>query len=396
MNSFGHFGLVSIIHSLQKFCKQKNKGGTIMGKNRMTEDSYKRVADDAKTFGSAATAKGEQRKREGKGLHPMVDPQGNGVIRRSISRFVPDGDVLILASGVAMLKETRFDTTSSMGTSLDHAFEALPRSYKLLADGEDAVLGRYDTQIITSMFNDVGDDYVLLRSHAEMDEKIAEQMTLMVPERAGGDFPEDPQYGIFGAAYLTAAAINRYGLKTYDFTVSDATGRDYIAEDVLIRVFGKDVFKKVTENGYQLKNKSEISTHDAVQDLLKRSHAFFLQVENESATTKFWTNLYGKERVVKLPSTKLLPEVEAAIIGLTEGVLSLQTLEGFLIKNADVSKENAALIKRAVAGIPIGEQMSLPNFDKIPVKGSIFKSKDDLWPIEASVKKTSATKGKMW
>lgn len=366
-------------------------------KKVLSTDAYKEVHREATSGGKSATHAGEQRMKEGKGLHELVDPKGFGVIRRSLNRFLDENGKLILTNGVAMLKETRFDTTSSMGSSIDEAFKSLPRSYNLIAIGDHAVLGRYDTQIITSMFNDVCDNNVLLRSQAEMDVKIAEQMTLMVPERDGGDFAEDPQYGLFGAAYFTAADINRYGLKSYDFTVSDATGRNFVDAGTVKRVFGNDAFKIAAENGFPIDEKNMPTTYEVVKDLLKRSHAFFLQVYNHSETTEFWTKLFGRERVIKLPSTELLPEVEAAIIGLTEGTLTLQTVEEFLIKEAGLSASDALLVKRAVAGIPIGAQMALPNFEKIPAKGSVFANKRDLYPTTSNEEENSdEVKSKMW
>ena len=87
------------------------------------------------------------------------------------------------------------------------------------------------------------------------------------------------------------------------------------------------------------------------------------------------------ERVVVLPSTELLPQVQSAIIGLTEGTLNLQDIGEFLTKN-NVSDSDAKKIVRSVANIPIGVQASLPNFGKRPQKGDLFREKTDLWPID--------------
>ncbi|MBI2055955.1 MAG: hypothetical protein HYT37_01075 [Candidatus Sungbacteria bacterium] len=376
-----------------------------MGKNTLSYVSYRRVKAEAELAGSA-THKGEQRRREGLGLHPLVDPAGYDVIRRSISRMNPEGDYFILPRGVAMLEETRLDTTGSMGHNVEIALEVLPKTYELLASGPKAVLKRYDVQMITSIFGDIGDNYVLCRSQAEMDEKIAEQMTLMIPEHRGGDTPEDPQYGLFGGAYCTSADINKYELKYYDFTVSDAPGRAKLDRGTLVRVFGDSVFEKVLENGYQIDKKILPSTKEVVNDLLKQAHAFFLQVGHDGETNSFWTSMFGNERVVILPQTQLLPHVKAAIIGLTEGVLDLQTTESFL-RTAGLNQEDARDIVRSVSNIPIGAQKILPNFDKIPLKDAKFAKKGDLWPIgdetviktPSSKKKGNGTppkKGKMW
>jgi hypothetical protein len=350
-----------------------------MGRETLPEVAFRSIAREAKAAGSA-THRGEQRHREGKGLHELVDPKGFGLIRRSLSWLEPKGGKFILLRGTAMLEETRLDTTGSMGDNVEIAMEVLPKTYDLLAKGKCPVLRRYDTQMITSIFGDVGDNYVLCRSQAEMDERIAEQMTLMVPEGAGGDEDEDPQYGLFAGAYLTQTTIGQLGLKTYDFTVTDACGRHRLNAETLVRIFGNEVFDKVRENGYQLNRGQLPTTKEVVHDLLNRAHAFVLLVGDKRSTYQFWADIFGRDRVVTLPRTRLLPEVKAAIIGLTEGTLDLQNVEEYLRAHAQTSKEDARNIQRAVAGIPIGAQAKLPNFSKIPLKGAVFAKKGDLWP----------------
>lgn len=351
-------------------------------KRVLSDVAYARVADEAIKAGSA-THIGEKRQSQGLGLHPLVDPSAYDVIRRSISWLEPEGDHFTLLRGVAMLEETRLDTTGSMGNNVEIAMEVLPATYKLLSSGSSAVLCRYDLQMITSIFGDVCDKYVLCRSQAEMDERIAEQMTYMFPEHKGGDTPEDPQYGLFGGAFLTWTSINQYGLKYYDFTVSDAPGRDYLDAKILVRVFGNSVFEKMTENGYQINPQKLPSTKEVVNSLSQRAHVFFLQVGNSVETAQFWRRIYGSERTVVIPKTELLPYVKAAIIGLTEGVLDIQTTEEFL-RNSNLPQTDARQITRAVAGIPIGAQAALPNFGKIPLRGAKFAKKGDMWPIGTS------------
>lgn len=374
-----------------------------MGRPTLSSESYKRVKDEASSAGSA-THKGEQRHKEGKGLHELVDPKGYGVIRRSLSWLEPKGKHFELLRGVAILEETRLDTTGSMGDNVEIAMDVLPKTYELLAKGKHAVLGRYDTQMITAIFGDVSDNYILCRSQAELDERIAEQMTLMVPEGDGGDETEDPQYGIFGAAYLTDTSISKYGLKHYDFTITDAPARTKLSFESLKRVFGESVIEKTAENGFTIDPKNLPTTKEVVSDLLKIAHGFLLVVDNERGgfqrVCTFWKELYGPERVVAIPKVKFLPEVKAVIIGLTEGVLTLQNVEDFLVKDAHLSIEAAKQIKRAVAGIPIGAQAALENFNKIPLKGEIFSAKGDIWPMASDSDNEETvepvTKKKMW
>lgn len=353
------------------------------GRSTFSETTYKRVATEVKDDGGSATKKGEQRHKEGKGLHELVDPKGYGVIRRSYGPFEAKGKRFILVRGVAMLIEMELDTTGSMGGNVDLAFRSLPKTYNLLAKGPKAPLSRYDVQMITAIFGDVTDNYILCRSQAEMDEQIAEQMRLMVPEKQGGDGTEDPHYGLFGAAYLTHTHLQRYELKHYHFMATDADSRQKFSVSNLKRVFGEEVFDKVRENGYDINEKQLPELKQVVSDLLTRAHAFMLQIKSDSSVTNFWKGIYGNDRVIILEDTKYLPEVQAAIIGLTEGTLDLQNLEAFLVSEAKLSNSVASTIVRAVSKIPIGAQAALENFSKLPVAGDVFADKNDLWPINS-------------
>lgn len=375
-----------------------------MGRDTFSHTSYKRVADKAKAAGSATFA-GEERRRKGEKIHDLVDPAGYGLIRRSRGpRELVNGKYQLLR-GVAMLEETRLDTTGSMGNNVEIAMRVLPRTYDLLAKGGGPVLGRYDTQMITSIFGDAfSDEYVLFRSQAEMDERIAEQMTYMVPEgNGGGNGGEDPQYGLFAAAYLTEAEINKYGLKSYDFTITDEPCRIKLNEATLHRVFGETVFDKVKENGHNIDPNELPTTNQVVKDLQKKSHAFMLIVQGWHDIYDFWVNIYGEDHVVVLPRVELLPEVKACIIGLTEGVLDLSSLDEYLESIGDLSQSDRDAIRDAVSVIPVGAQMENENFEKIPVKGDLFETQDSLWPVghiseEDSSGNTEApdTKDKIW
>ena len=352
-----------------------------MGRGTFSRDAYLSATTRHVPKGESATLKAEQTAfRSGK-LNPLVDPAGYGVIRLSLPRLEKQENGLwLLTVGMPVPIETRLDTTGSMGDNVEIALKELPKIYEL----SSSVLPGCDIQIATGIFGDVVDRFVLCRPQFEMEAgKIVEQLTLMVPEGRGGDTPEDPQYGLFGAAYLIDRHINKLGLMGYDFTISDAPGRNLIDESQLERIFGPEVIKKADENGYKIDVHNMPSTADVVQDLLKKAHAFFLQVGNSDETTDFWAKVFGSDRIVILPHTELLPQVQATIIGLTEGTLKLNQVEEFLQKN-NVGKDYAKRIVRSVANIPIGAQATLPNFSKRPQKGDLFREKTDLWPIDQS------------
>jgi hypothetical protein len=358
-----------------------------MGRDTFSLAAYNQTMSGAHQAGSH-TYRGEERQRSGLGLDPLVDPAGNGLIRRSLARKDKlESGQWEMTIGTPMLVETLLDTTGSMGHNVRIALDVLPLTYDLLKESVRAVLGRYDLQMITAIFGDVRDRYILNRSHAEMGGKIAEQMTMLLPEGGGaGNGKEDPQYGLFAAAYLTAAETNGYDLKTYHFSISDEPLYPNYDIATLHRVFGETVFEKVKENGHSI---VETELPDVVQ-VVNRAHIFFLMVGDRKDVYRQWSELYGEDRVVMLPNVSLLPQVQAAIIGLTEGVIDLQSIEAFLLESG-VSAANAKLIARSVSRIPIGAQALLPNFDKIPKAGDVFAEKTDLWPVaEGSVKKEPA------
>ena len=363
-----------------------------MGYGTFTRVAYTKVHNDATDGGKkSATSKAEERQRRGDGLDPLVDPKGLahlglGPIRQSKPRFEQQADGLWkLTVGIPMLEETLLDTTGSMGDNVEIAFRVLPDSYDLLTSGVSAVLKRYDVQIINACFGDIHDQDtpILCRSQAEMDVKIAQQLAMLVPSKNGcGNGKEDPQFGIFAAAYLTAARINKYGLKRYHFTVSDEPVFETIDLDWLKQIFGDDVVKKASENGHEMGTRNLPDTAQAVKDLQMEAHSFFLQVDNRNDVTRQWGKLYGREHLVSLPEgTKFLHYVKACIIGLTEGVLDLESAQVFL-REHKLSEKDARGIVRAVAHIPLGVQKTFANYDRLPKAGDLFKEKTDLWPVD--------------
>ena len=356
-----------------------------MGRGSYSRAAYNSAHQSYVPPSGSATRAGEEKVRKTGKLDPLVDPAEYGVIRRSLVRFeeLPSG-LLELTIGTSMPVETRLDTTGSMGNNVQIALKALPDLYEQCM----RVLPGYDIHIATGIFADCQDEFVLCRPQFEMlPDKIVHQLTLMYPEGGGaGNGGEDPQYGLFGGAYLVAAYINCIGLKRYDFTITDEPARDRLSEKQLIRVFGAEVFEKTRINGHKIVHDALPSTKEVFQDLLKQAHAFVLIVGGRQDAAEFWPRTVGHERIVRLPDVRLLPQVQAIIIGLTEGTLSLDQVPDFLSEfrvNAELTK----LIQRSVANIPIAAQAVLRKDIRVPQKGDLFRSKPDvfqkvdLWPI---------------
>lgn len=350
-----------------------------MGKNNFTRSLYKSALESLDVGTKHVTKRAEQQALATGKLNPLVDPAGFNVIRLSLPRvekhIVNDKEIYELTVGTPMPVETRVDTTGSMGDNVDVSMRVLPEAFELWSK----VLPDYDLQVATGIFADVSDNFPLCRPQFEMNaEKIVKQLTLMVPERDGGDTIEDPDIGIFGGAYLVRAYINRIKLKGYDFTVTDAPGRGEIDQRQLERVFGSQVFEKVAENGHKISNRDRIELKEVWNDLLDRAHAFIIQVGSSFQTNQFWAKHCGKERVVSIPDTEYLPYVQAVIIGLTEGTLLLSDVPKFLAES-NMLKSDINRICMSVANIPIAAQAMLPNFNKRPVKGDLFDGKPNVW-----------------
>jgi len=360
-----------------------------MGRDTFTRAAYTSAHTAYVPRSGPSTRRAQEEIRRTGKLNPLVDPAEYGVIRRSLLRFEerPDG-LQELTIGCSMPIEIRLDTTGSMGANVDRAIKVLPDIYDLAS----GTLPGYDVHVAIGIFGDHQDQFILCRPQFEMlAEKIVEQLTLMNPEHGGaGNGGEDPQYGLFGGAYLTAAYVNCIGLKRYDFTISDEPARDYLSEQQLVRVFGKEVFEKAAYNGFPIDKNDLPSTKEVVSDLLDRAHAFFLEVEGWGPEThRFWTRHFGAERVVVLPRIELLPQVQAVIIGLTEGTIGLDQVGDFLVEHK-LSDKEIKQITRSVSNIPIGAQVPLREGIRVPQKGDLFREKPDvfaktnLWPIDAS------------
>lgn len=353
-------------------------------KARLTTASYSVAHSTYVPTRGSATLRAEERVRSTGKLDPLVDPSEYGVIRRSLIRFVerPDG-LFTVGVGLPIPIEIRLDTTGSMGDNVEKALRALPDVYELASK----MLPGCDPHLAIGIFADCLDRFVLCRPQFEMTAaRLVHQLTLMFPEGGGGgNGGEDPQYGLFGSAYLTAAYCNRIGIKGFDFTITDEPARAYLSENQLVRVFGGDVFDKVKTNGFNISKNELPSTQQVIHDLLKRAHAFILLVGNRYDAAAFWPTVISESRIIRLPRIELLPQVQASIIGLTHGTLALGELEPFL-RETGVGARDADAIVRSVANIPIAPytEKELAILARAPKLGDVFRAKTELWPMDPS------------
>ncbi len=362
-----------------------------MAKRVLSEDAYVRVKNTAQSAGSA-THVGEERRQKGLGLDPLVDPKGHGLIRRSLCRFEEISGRWVLPNGVAMPNETLFDGTGSIGrTNIETGLDTLKLAYDQFSQ---KAFHRYDPQLATAMFGDTEDQCVLQRTQFEMDVEIAREMTMFDPHgfNGQGNYKENPEYGLFGATFLTDFDIWRYGLRSYHHTLSDDAIVHRLDSHQLERIYGNEVWEKVKENGHEgVDSRNLPTTPEMLRMLLKRTHAFFyLFREQHSTVRQSWTKCYGRERVIDIPEIRLFTFYQSLVNALTEGVVDLQSGVDYLrdSEKSAIGKGDAKQIVEAVSHIPLGAQAILPNFLKIPPKGSFFAEKRGLWPMtEEELKK---------
>lgn len=322
------------------------------------------------------TSAARQKVRETGKLDPAVDPAIDS-IRRSLIRFEATEDKKWRVSvGCPMDIESTLDSTGSMGDNVDKAIAVLPDTYQLASE----MLPGYDVQIACGIFGDVTDEFVLNRPQFEMTAgKIVDYLARMHPEGDGGDSAEDPQYAMFASAYLTAAYTNRIGLKGYFFLITDASMHSRISRDTLKRIFGDDYLDKIRENGYDGDETPDMS--DVAEKLKETKHAFVIVVRGNSSKHSYWSEWFGSDHVIRVQDTTYLPEIEAAIIGLTEGTLEPMDLEKWL-REHQVDEDNLECALDDLNAVPYAAQRKLEQASgyAIPVVGDIFEKKTDLQP----------------
>ncbi len=179
---------------------------------------------------------------ENRTLSPKVDP-ACGVIKHSMPRCksLPDGRQQLTANcpiGISLL----YDTTGEMAAGLSVIEDQIADIYTWAAE----MLPAHDIQLQMGIFGDVRSDRfpLQLTEYESSCNELLESVKEFVPEGQGGDEAEDPQYGLFAAAYLTRRYMNQLGLelKDYHFLITDATAHDYASVSALKKLFGDRVF----------------------------------------------------------------------------------------------------------------------------------------------------------
>lgn len=335
---------------------------------------FEETVEAMRSRGEEVHTKGREVYRRTGRLDPLVDVKGK--LRLSHNSMKKDGEKAILTNGIALPIWSGFDGTGSMGHLAGVAHDAQANIHAMLG----GIRHRYNPQLATSVLQDVDDEHGPFQmSQFEGDERSAEQIRLLIPDLNGGDPIEDYQLGL---AYLALAVdtdiYNFYGLKGYGMIIGDEIGRENVTVEEVEQFLGQ-------------KLQSTMSTKAVAKLLWPKWHLFYLHIVNGSTErdemTRWWDDKLEKGHTVVVSNEKLLAEVQAALIYVTE---TLEPTEEGLFEflsaggsNKKISKESSKEIWGYIveAGVPFGAQVKLPGYADIPMPGSVFEYYRHQWPV---------------
>jgi hypothetical protein len=320
---------------------------------------------------------GRRHVQETGAIHPYVDASKN---RGSHNAMIPGEEpgVFVLVNGIALPFLNMFDGTGSTAHWLEEFFLSAERQYKLL----DGARPRYNTQLASAMVQDVCDrNPVVQISQFESDERSAEQVRLLQPDGNGCDSTEDYDLGLVMGQFIYADIWTFYELKGYFTLTADEIGRGSVRK--------ADV-KKLGQSLDQIQGGDRLETSAICQHLLTKWHFFYLQVPSQGSqmiryTTDWWNDVLGSGRVIKVQDPRLLAEVRAGLVYVTEALHpTREGLAEFL--RGGSKQQNAAdldTIWRMVhaAEEHFGAQAQLPGYQDIPRPGDVFAHYRHAWPI---------------
>lgn len=334
-------------------------------------ERYTRSVSEMKERGEGVHDKGREVFRRTKRMDPLVDVKGKLRLSHNSFKKSDDGKA-ILVNGIALPIFSSFDGTGSMGEMAGIAHGAIGEIMAMLG----GIRGRYNPQLSSSVVQDVVDTHpVFQMAQFETDERVAEQIRLLIPDHGGADSTEDYQLSL---AYLMLAVdtdiYNFYGLKGYAFIVGDEIGREKVTASDVKEYLGHKLQKDMT-------------TKAVAKEVLKKWHLFYIVVGNERGTGSWWTDKLGKGRVVYCLDPHKLAEVQAALVYVTE--TDQPTEEGlfeFLKAGGGNKKATKALAKEVwswivEAGVEFGAQTKLAGYNDIPLPGAVFEHYRHQWPV---------------
>lgn len=317
----------------------------------------------------AVHARGEEVFRRTGAMDPLVSVKGK--IRKSRFVWQPNDDgTYTLKKGYKRPYMFSTDGTGSFAEYIGKAFEAAPRIYGMM---EGNCEGHHQMDFSFSVFQDRDDPHDVVQvPEFESDNRFAEHMRLLVPDRNGGDAPEDYDLGIWYAANRVRSDLFlRYGGKGIFVLLLDAPGRGRVESRLVREHLGVEL-------------QSDVDTSVVWQQLLKQFHAFVV-VFGSGHTANWWQPVVGQGRMIVAPSHELFAEVQSGLVYVTDNDQPTEAgLYEFLRAggaNDGISKSDASRIWRAYveARVPFGANAKLSI--ELPKPGDIFASMTDMYPV---------------
>jgi len=197
-------------------------------------------------------------------------------------------------------------------------------------------------QILVGAVGDVTCDAVPLQmSQFESDNNIDEHLRKLVLEGGGGDGNhESYELALYAAARLTAMdCYEKRGQKGYLFIVGDEVSYLTVKKEAVEKVFG-------------IKEQSDISLQDIVNECMEKFNVYFIMPSGTAHWTKpeireFWMK-YLDQNFRTLDNPEALPELIASIIAMNEGSeLNTITTE---LKVVGANSEAIEVVKRSMKG----------------------------------------------
>lgn len=174
-----------------------------------------------------------------------------------------------------------------------------------------------DPQVLVGAYGDHECDRVPLQvSQFESDNRVDDALDkIFIEGNGGGNGGESMSLAWYYLAHHTATdALDKRGKKGYAF---------FIGDEVALELSGKAVSTLVGD-GEPL---GKLDNKSVVADLLKSWDAFVLVIDNWSAKSqgsiKFYTDLFGRDRVLIVEDPESIAETIALSIGVLEGTVDL-------------------------------------------------------------------------
>ena len=333
-------------------------------------EAHKKTVREMAERGESVHSEGERIYRQTGKLNQNVNIFG--VKRMSRNAFVKNDDgTCLLLRGIKMPTISQTDGTGSFGENVAKAFFAMEGLYARLNNFD-----KYQIDLSVSVVQDVSDRHpVVQMAEFESDNRAAEHVKMLIPDKDGGDAIEDYDLGLWYVDNCVETDIVNYGLKGYYFLLLDNIGRGVVHTNGV-------------ENhlGHKMQG-SSIKTEKICENLLTKWHLFCIQADGSDNTTRWWQDKMGEGRVIVIDDSDLLAEVQAGLVYVTETINPTENgLYQFLLEGESNKKNTEKEARKVwqwlqIAKQHFGAQANLPGYDKIPKPGDIFANYRDVWPI---------------